>query len=197
MPLINNFVYEINNNPEFVGDILEFGTGSGNSTLRIGYGFNKGKIFTYDGFVGLPKTNKVVPVGTNWEEGNLKFSEQATRDKLRPFNHIIVEKCMTWDLKTPKEYGISRISGVNIDVDLYEGTLDALNFMDKCEWTNVLIRFDDWGYYVGTEQIKEEVDQHEKAAFFDFIERTNYKYSFYEDLCKSTDYRQTLIKVSR
>lgn len=146
MPLIKQFVNEINTNPQFIGDILEFGTGSGSSTAKIASAFNRGKIFTYDGFVGLPKTNKVIPAGTNWGEGNYNFSEESTRNTLRNFQNITVEKCMMDNLKTPKEYGITKISGVNIDLDLYEGTLDALYFMDKCEWSNVLIRFDDWGH---------------------------------------------------
>lgn len=194
--LSEHFVREINNNKEFVGDVLEFGTGSGNSTLRMIRTLREGKIYTFDGFVGLPKTNKIVPKGSNWVEGAFKFDEQTTRNKLKPYN-VIVEKCMTWELKEPKEYGINKISGVSIDLDLYEGTLDALNFMDKCEWDNVLLRFDDWGYYRNTEQVKEEVEEHEFAAFYDFINEKGYEYKIYDELVKLSDNRHIIIKVSR
>ena len=197
MPLLQNFIQIINSDNNLNGDILEFGTGGGVSTQRMASGFKSGKIYTFDGFVGLPKTEKGVPKGTGWFEGELKFDETETRNRLRPYNNVVVTKCMTWDLKEPQEYEIQKISGVNVDVDLYEGTIDALNFMDKCEWNEILIRFDDWGYYEGTEQVKEEVDAHEKAAFYDFIKEKGYRYDFYEKLNNSAENRQALVKIYR
>lgn len=197
MPLINEFVAQINIDPSFDGDVLEFGTGSGRSTSRIASMFKNGKIHTFDGFVGLPKTNKVIPMGTDWYEGNLKFDEKETRDRLKPFKNVTVHKCMTFDLKEPNHYNINKISGVNIDVDLYEGTLDSLNFMDKCDWKCVLVRFDDWGFYRGTTQIESEVAEHEKAAFYDFINEKKYDFIFYEKLNNFVDNRQVLVKISR
>lgn len=196
--LIYEFLNEINaNKDKFIGDCLEFGTGSGSSAKIIAENLGDVKIFTFDGFVGLPKTNKVVPRGTPWNEGDLKFDEASTRGLLSPFKNVIVEKTMTWELKEPNQYGINKISAVNMDLDLYEGTLDALYFMDKCEWTNILLRFDDWGYYVNTTQIKEEVEEHEKAAFFDFINEKKYNYTFYENYNVLSDYKQVIVEVNR
>ena len=121
------------------GAVLEFGTGSGRSTQRIASGTQK-TIYTFDGFAGLPKTEKGVPTGTGWDEGALFFDEAETRKLLEPYKHVNVYKCMTFDLKEPIEYGITKISGVNIDVDLYEGTIDALRFANKCEWTALIER---------------------------------------------------------
>lgn len=195
--LIDVFAQKINADSGVTGDLLEFGTGHGHSTSRIADVFNKGKIYTFDGFNGLPKTNKVIPRGTGWDEGALQSNEQVTRQTLAPYANVIVEKCMTWDLKEPIEYGITKISGVNVDVDLYEGTKDALNFMDKCEWKEVIIRFDDWGYYRDTLQIKEEVEEHEKAAFFEFVNEKGYAHSFYDSDNATTDHRQVIVKVYR
>jgi hypothetical protein len=196
--LIYEFLNEINaNKNKFIGDCLEFGTGSGGSTKVIAENLGDIKIFTFDGFAGLPKTNKVVPRGTPWNEGDLKFDEASTRGLLSPFNNVIVEKTMTWELKEPNQYGINKICAVNMDLDLYEGTLDALYFMDKCDWTNILLRFDDWGYYVNTTQIKEEVEEHEKAAFFDFINEKKYNYTFYENYNVLSDYKQVIVEVNR
>jgi hypothetical protein len=196
--LINEFLNEINNNKnKFIGDLLEFGTGSGSSTKSIAENLKDVKIFTFDGFVGLPKTNKVVPRGTPWNEGDLKFDETQTRQLLKEFENVIITKTMTWDLKSPNDYGIKQISSVNIDLDLYEGTLDALYFMDKCEWTNILVRFDDWGYYKDTNQIKEEVEEHEKAAFFDFINDKKYNFTFYENYNVLSEYKQVIVEINR
>jgi hypothetical protein len=177
--------------------MLEFGTGHGHSTSQLANGFAKGKIFTFDGFRGLPKTNKVIPKGTGWWEGNLMSNEQVTRENLKHFSNVIITNCMTWELKTPSEYGIGAISSVNIDVDLYEGTLDALRFADKCEWKELVLRFDDWGYYRNSDQIKEEVSEHEEAAFYDFIRETNYNYSFYDSINRLVDNRQIVVKITR
>jgi hypothetical protein len=168
------FCYEIQHSPIYVGDILEFGTGSGDSTEKINTFLKQSrKIITFDGFKGLPKTNKVVPKNTEWQEGKFFFDEKAVREKLKQYENIVVIQSMTWDLKKPADYGIQKIAAVNMDLDLYEGTVDALKFVDQCEWTHLLIRFDDWGSY--SFQIPEEVEQHEKAAFFEYIEEKKYK----------------------
>jgi len=194
--LIEEFVEFINNDASLNdGCILEFGTGGGHSTERIAAGTTR-TIHTYDGFSGLPKTEKGVPEGTGWVEGALFFDEQKTRDYLAKYSHVNVYKCLTFDLKEPIEYGITKISAVNIDVDLYEGTIDALRFADKCEWDSLLIRFDDWGHYEGS-QIKEQVDAHEKAAFYEWMAETGYDAETSDDLNARSENHQAIFKVTR
>jgi hypothetical protein len=194
--LIEQFV-EFINTEESLNDgcILEFGTGGGHSTARIAERTSR-TIHTYDGFSGLPKTEKGVPIGTGWEEGALFFDEQQTREYLKPYDHVIVHKCLTFDLKHPSEYGITKISGLNVDVDLYEGSIDALRFADKCEWDTLMIRFDDWGYYEGI-QIKEQVDAHEKAAFYDWLVETGYDAETSDELNAVSGNHQAIFKVIR
>ena len=194
--LIEEFVEFINNDASLnEGCILEFGTGSGRSTGRIASGTSR-TIHTYDGFSGLPKTEKGVPEGTGWEEGALFFDEQVTRNYLAGHPHVNVHKCLTFDLKEPIEYGITKISAVNMDLDLYEGTVDALQFADKCEWDQLLIRFDDWGHYEGI-QIKEQVDAHEKAAFYEWLAETGYDAETNDEINRRTGNRQSIFKVIR
>lgn len=51
------------------GDILEFGAGSGKSTLCIAkYNPNR-KVFTFDHFKGLEQTKKNIPEESGWIEG--------------------------------------------------------------------------------------------------------------------------------
>lgn len=172
--LINEFCDIINRDNEF-GDVLEFGTGNGDSASIIAPSVGeKRKLYTFDGFQGLPETKKGIPIGTGWEKGAYCYDVNKVKDRLKYYNNVIVEKTMTWDLKTPNEYGIDKIVAANMDLDLYEGTLDALRFINKCNWNVLTLRFDDWGAY--SYQIASEVDAHEKAAFFDWINETGYQY---------------------
>lgn len=194
--LIEEFVQFINSDKSLNdGCILEFGTGGGHSTKRIASSTTR-TIHTYDGFSGLPKTEKGIPEGTGWFEGALFFEEQKTRDYLSDNTNVYVHKCLTFDLKEPAEYGIQKICAVNIDVDLYEGTIDALRFADKCEWDMLLIRFDDWGYYEGI-QIKEQVDAHEKAAFYDWLTETGYDAETSDEINLRSNEHQAIFKVTR
>ncbi len=194
MSLIYQFCVEIDNTG-LDGDILEFGTGSGGSAEAIASLLPDKKIITFDGFSGLPKTNKVIPENTDWQEGNLHFPYEDTKKRLENFINVTIHKTMSWELKNPKDYNIDKICAANMDFDLYEGTLDALNFISKCTWNEIFLRFDDWGAY--DFQKKSEVDQHEKAAFFDWINDTKYDYFEYTDLLNSVGGLQTIIKVTR
>ena len=51
-----------------VGDVIEFGTFTGRSTLSLSSQFSDKKIYTIDHFKGLEVTNKNVPKGSDWVE---------------------------------------------------------------------------------------------------------------------------------
>ena len=195
MPLLRELC-ELINKTEELGDVLEFGTGGGGSANLMGERISKErKIFTFDGFQGLPNTKKIIPQGTGWIKGAYSYDEVETRKSLEHHLNIIIEKVMTWELKNPNEYGIDRIIGANMDLDLYEGTLDALRFISKCTWNKLFLRFDDWGCY--SFQISSEVDAHEKAAFFDWIKENNYQYEIDKKLLDWAQGRQSIITIIR
>ncbi len=73
--------------------------------------------------------------------------------------------------------------------------MDALRFVDKCKWKKILFRFDDWGAYKF--QIEEEVDRHEKAAFYDWINETGYSFEEYKNYTNQSQGLQTIILVKR
>lgn len=193
--LINEFCELIQKDLDFVGDILEFGTGSANSTKMIAIRTTEKKIITFDGFVGLPKTEKGIPIETGWDEGNLKFDYDNAISILSEFEKVKVYKRMSWELNEPSEFGIDKVSAVNFDFDLYEGTLDALRFVQKCKWNKIIFRFDDWGAYHF--QIAEEVDRHEKAAFYDWINETKYDFEELKNYTNQSQGLQTIILVKR
>ena len=178
---IKNFVSSKNLN--LIGEVLEFGTFTGKSTIKLARMFPDKKIFTIDHFEGLEKTNKGIPLGSDWHErafsiynplysnnSDVPKSIDELRQRFSPHSNIqlIVED--VHKLKNPSDYGINEIAICNIDVDIYEPTVSSLEFLTKCKWSEVFIRFDDWH---GGEK---EFDNHERLAFKEWIEK--YKYEF-------------------
>ena len=178
---INKFVSTKNYN--LIGDVVEFGTFTGASTRTLASQFPTKKIFTIDHFEGLESTKKNIPKDSDWIErafaiGNPLYKEiksipksiDEVKSRLESFPNIqmIIEN--VHNLKPPIDYGITKIAICNVDVDIYEPTVSALEFLTKCEWSEVFIRFDDWH---GGET---EYDQHERLAFAEWIEKYKYKY---------------------
>lgn len=193
--LLAQFCEMINSSQEYIGDIIEFGTGSGHSgSIIAGRNPNK-KFITFDGFIGLPKTEKVVPLNTPWGEGQLKFDYEETKNKLSPYSNVTICKKMSWELVDPKDFDITDIAAANFDFDLYEGTLDGLRFIQKANWKKILVRFDDWGAYEF--QKAYEVDEHEKAAFYEWIKETNYEYTEFTELTRVSSGLQAIFEVRR
>jgi len=178
---IKNFVIEKGYN--LVGEVIEFGTFTAQSTLNLSAQFPDKKIYTKDHFNGLEVTNKNETEGSDWIEsafaiGNPLYENihsipktiDEVKEKLRGCSNVemIIED--VHKLTNPSDYGISKISICNIDVDIYEPTVSSLEFLTKCEWSEVFIRFDDWH---GGES---EYDQHERLAFSEWIEKYKYDY---------------------
>lgn len=173
---------EINNRYNLTGDVLEFGTCTCQSSIQMATDFPEKTIFTIDHFKGLEKSNKSLPYTSDWREGSFalgawnavgnefpKTIEQA-KEKLSSKSNITLVLSDIHELKEPKDYNIGKIAICNVDVDIYEPTVSSLEFLSKCEWSEVFIRFDDWH---GGES---EYDQHERLAFSEWIEKYNYQY---------------------
>jgi len=178
---IKNFINS--KNYDLIGDVIEFGTFTGKSTRFLAQNFPDKKIFTIDHFQGLEETNKNIPKGSDWIEkafaiGNPLYenissipkSIEEVQLRLKGYSNIqmIIED--VHKLKQPSDYGIGQIAICNVDVDIYEPTVSALEFLTKCEWSEVFIRFDDW--HGG----QPKYDQHERLAFSEWIEKYKYQY---------------------
>jgi hypothetical protein len=167
------------------GCLLEFGTCTGNSAIFLAEKWWPNKVFTIDGFEGLPKTEKEAPV--NWHEGAFRKDYHTIKQRLSPYNNIRVIHSWINELENPEYYNIGPVVGANVDVDIYESTRDSLNWLDMCEWFNdeVIIRFDDWSTPVGfngaTIEIIEKVALHNKLAYSEFLEKTGYKSEIIEE----------------
>ena len=166
-----------------VGDVIEFGTFTGGSTKILAGMFPDKKVFTIDHFLGLEETKKGVPNSSDWykdafsiynpiykDNHNVPKSIEELKQRFLPFPNITMIIEDVHKLKNPSDYGISKIAVCNIDVDIYEPTVSSLEFLTKCEWEEVFIRFDDWH---GNEK---EYDNHERLAFAEWIEKYQYKF---------------------
>jgi hypothetical protein len=169
-------------NYNLVGDVLEFGTCTCQSAIQLATSLPEKTIFTIDHFKGLEKTNKPLPFTSDWSEGSFALGawnaigedfprtiEEAKR-KLSTRPNITLILSDIHKLTEPADYNIKKIAICNVDVDIYEPTVSSLEFLTKCEWSKVFIRFDDWH---GGES---EYDQHERLAFTEWIEKYNYQY---------------------
>lgn len=171
------------NKYNLVGDVIEFGTFTGASTKTLSRDFPDKTIFTIDHFQGLEQTNKNVPSDSDWIERafaldnplyvnnhNVPKSIDEVRERFMGHDNIKMIISDVHDLTEPSDYGINKIAVCNLDVDIYEPAVSALEFLSKCEWSEIFIRFDDWH---GGEP---EYDQHERLAFTEWIEKYNYKF---------------------
>ena len=165
------------------GDVVEFGTFTGRSTLQLSHLFPDKTVFTIDHFKGLEKTNKNIPSDSDWVEhtfaiGNPLYDDNENVPKSveelkgRFYGRTNIKMIIqdVHKLELPTYYNIGEVGACNIDVDIYEPTVSALEFLTKCKWNEVVIRFDDWH---GGE---EEYDQHERLAFVEWIEKYGYEY---------------------
>tara|TARA_B100001094_G_scaffold333404_1_gene411542 strand:- start:1640 stop:2428 length:789 start_codon:yes stop_codon:yes gene_type:complete len=159
------------------GDALEFGVASG-GTIRDFAVIEPSKRFHgFDHFQGLEKTNQFIPTYAGWHEGafaldgpEYKQTYETVIDDLSQFENIglIVED--VHNLEEPSEYDIDKICAVHIDVDIYEPTVSSLNFVDKCEWNKIYMRFDDWHGH------EPHYDNHERLACKEWIDKNGYEF---------------------
>ncbi len=155
------------------GDILEFGVCSGVSTCEIAQAATQRRVIGFDHFQGLEQTKKSHYHPT-WNEGAFRVgSYESVLDRTSRFSniHLVIEDIHK--LKDPISYGIRDIVAVHIDVDIYEPTVSSLNFIEKCRWNQLLIRFDDWHGH----KSEHGFDMHERLACKEWLVRNNYHFS--------------------
>ena len=153
-------------NYNLVGDVLEFGTCTCQSSIQLATSLPEKTIFTIDHF-----QQGSFALGA-WNAGGEEFPRtiEEAKQKLSIRPNITLVLSDIHKLTEPADYNIGKIAICNVDVDIYEPTVSSLEFLSKCEWSEVFIRFDDWH---GGEP---DYDQHERLAFTEWIEKYNYKF---------------------
>jgi hypothetical protein len=170
------------------GDIIEFGVCSGNSITTIAKYNPDRKVFGFDHFKGLEKTFQPTPDYSGWESGAFRLNDpnspwipksvEEVLQKCSKFPNISIFVEDVHEMRKPEDYGIGKIGAVHIDVDIYEPTVSALNFLNRCDWEELYFRFDDWHGH------EPDYDFHERKAFREWLDFNEYKYEIYENgLC--------------
>lgn len=169
------------------GDIIEFGVCTGGTIIPIGKANPDRKVFGFDHFKGLEQSSQPTPGYSGWIEGafrvgdpNYSWAPKSVEDVINkcsesPNIKIFVEDIHDMVEKEPSEYGIGKIGAVHIDLDIYEPTVSAFKFIDKCEWDELYFRFDDWHGH------EPDYDHHERKAFREWLDANQYRYEIYED----------------
>ena len=157
------------------GDVLEFGVACAGTIRDVAFINPEKTIYGFDHFQGLEQTKQETPDYAGWYKGafRLEGSEyKQTYDQVvedcGQFPNITLEVKDIHELDDPSTYGISKISAVHIDVDIYEPTVSALNFVYKCEWDSIYMRFDDWHGH------EPDYDFHERQACREWIDKNGY-----------------------
>ena len=157
------------------GDVLEFGVACAGTIRDIAFINPEKTIFGFDHFQGLEQTKQQTPDYAGWHQGAFRLGgseyrqtyDQVIEDCSQFPNITLVVKDIH-ELDDPSAYGIKKISAVHIDVDIYEPTVSALNFVDKCEWDSIYMRFDDWHGH------EPDYDFHERQACREWIDKNGY-----------------------
>lgn len=106
------------------GDIAEVGTYKGGSAKLICLAKGNKKLHLFDTFEGLP-TPSDIDKGF-FRKGEYKSEIEILKEYLNEFNKVYYYK--GWFQNTSSLIKNRKFSFVNLDVDLYEGTLFALQF---------------------------------------------------------------------
>ena len=153
------------------GDYLEFGVWKGNSFIEsfnqitnysktfynVGMSSKKHinpfldiKYHAFDSFEGLPETDSETnPI--QYYGGNYKAEDKIFLDNISSagmdMSRVTVTKGWfndTLNTKTATKIGLTDISIAYIDCDVYESTVDVLNFILPYIKTGTVLVFDDW-----------------------------------------------------
>ena len=159
------------------GDVLEFGVACGGTIRDVAPINSKRRIHGFDHFEGLEQTQQPIPSYAGWHEGAFRLNGpeypqtvEGVLEDLSQFDNISIIIEDVHNLEEPSEYEIKKIGAVHIDVDIYEPTVSSLNFVDKCEWDKIYMRFDDWHGH------ESDYDKHERLACKEWLDKNNYKY---------------------
>lgn len=167
------------------GCVVEFGVASAQTTIEMASKNPDRKIYAIDHFEGLEQTSKPTEPYMGWHEGAFALGDpkfphipktlDEVYERLAPYKNVelIVEDIHK--LKSPQELNIPRLAAVHIDVDIYEPTVSALNWVEQAEWDRIYIRFDDWHGH------DPQFDHHERLAAREWLDRTGYNFDIPEN----------------
>jgi hypothetical protein len=171
------------------GDIVEFG---------IYQGFMLGKLleqaeaiglkrtfYGFDSFEGLSEPSRDADYDS-WQKGQYAAGYDLVAKNLRLSERPHLKLVKGWvedSLKTLEAQAIRQIAYARIDVDIYDPTVDCLNYLTGRMADRSILVFDDWAY---------TTEKGESRAFFEWVARTpQYKFEWLGQ-CSSRFYLRVL-----
>jgi hypothetical protein len=159
------------------GAIAEFGVWQGNGLEQIIIRCEAldllRPVFGFDSFEGLPEPSSDDLECFKAGEFLGSIDDVSARLKVPQRPHVRLVKGWFCDsLRSPEvanEPGLAQVAFARIDGDLYESTVDCLNFLEGRLAHGCFLVFDDWAH---------KQDLGETKAFFEFFERTKNRYRF-------------------
>lgn len=98
--------------------------------------------YVFDSFKGLSKPNSLD--GTHWREGDLSIPLNETRQNLAEYDRLVFLE--GWIPSRFREVESRKFSFVHIDVDLYEPTLQSIDFFYERLAPGAIMLCDDYGF---------------------------------------------------
>jgi len=155
------------------GDIVEFGVGSGSSSVAIYKMISRTTqlelphLYLFDSFQGLPQTQGD-DQHAQWKKGSWSVDETSVNKRLELYN-VNRDKFTTIpgyyeDTLKPElrdQLGLEKLALVHIDCDLYSSTQLALNFITPYVQCGTVILFDDFFCFSGNPNKGESKAFHE------------------------------------
>jgi predicted O-methyltransferase YrrM len=121
---------KVNETKGLSGEMAEIGVYKGGSTMMIGLSDPDRGLYACDSFEGLPETSKedIVQNGGHSKGDFADTSLEGVRQLIGYDNNTLLIKGFFPDKVIHEHMEILSYSFVHIDVDLYQPTLDSLNF---------------------------------------------------------------------
>ena len=126
------------------GEIAECGTYKGASAFLMCQTFKESgnTIHLFDSFEGLSEPG--ARDGSYWEKGALKATENEVKNTLSGYSNYCIYK--GWIPECFDKVGDIKFSFLHIDVDLYNPTLESLNYFYDRMTKGGIILMDDYGF---------------------------------------------------
>jgi hypothetical protein len=158
------------------GDLAEFGVSVGNSFKQLcifrDLADLKCNLFGFDSFEGLPKPSEHDSTGV-WAEGQFAADYESVKSFVNPHGDPTIQLFKGRFDESFSEPDVQKRIGalafVRIDCDLYQSTVDCLNFLESRLVDGAYLSFDDW---------VDDGTLGETKAFFEFAERTENRFRF-------------------
>jgi O-methyltransferase len=150
------------------GPYLEFGVGRG-QTMWLAWRASRSyrldlHLWGFDSFVGLPPSGSAIDTShPNWLPGEYANTEDSVRRNISALgveleDVTFVPGFYNESLAPERRAGLpDRASFVYIDCDMYESTVDALDYVGDIARHGMLVGFDDWFLWSSTRSAGEKV----------------------------------------